>query len=210
MGRAAIVPGGRYLQWPLMVEHDILVRGSGAVGLVAALALSRQGLRVLLQGSAPGAAPDSGAVNPQADVRAFALNPASVKLLLELKVWDALPAHTRSPVYEMHIQGDEHGVGGGGVNAGALEFSAWSQGVAELAWIVDAAALENALQSAAAFAPHITRLAPEQAPPAVALQVLAEGKASASRAALGVQWTQHVYGQHAVAARLLGTDHTSA
>lgn len=192
-----------------MAEHDILVRGSGAVGLVAALALSRQGLRVLLQGSEAGGAPALGVqADVRADFRAFALNPASVQLLVDLKVWDALPLHTRTPVYEMHIQGDERsgcgsgGHAGWGVDAGALEFSAWSQGVAELAWIVDAAALESALQSAAAFAPHITRCEPEQTPPPVALQVLAEGKASSTRAALGVQWTRHVYGQHAVAARL--------
>ena len=177
-----------------MVEHDILVRGTGVVGLAAALALSRQGLRVLLLGGA--AVPHAAA-----DVRAFALNAASVQLLVTLKVWDALPVHTRTQVHEMHIQGDGQGDETGAA-AGTLEFSAWSQGVAELAWIVDAAALENMLHSAVTFAPHITRLAPEQAPPAVALQVLAEGQASATRAALNVQWTRSAYGQQGIAARL--------
>ncbi len=232
----AIVPGGPYLQCPAMAEHDILVKGSGAVGLVAALALSRQGLRVVLQGSGAGAAPAVGGLvrdqsdgqtavqtavqsavqtdvqsavqtDVQTDVRAFALNPASVQLLVDLKVWDALPLHTCTPVHEMHIQGDERSSPGGdagwAADAGALEFSAWSQGVAELAWIVDAAALESALLAAVAFAPHITRCAPAQTAPPVALQVLAEGQASPSRAALGVQWSRHAYGQHAVAARLL-------
>ncbi len=179
-----------------MVEHDILVRGTGAVGLAAALALSRQGLRVLLQGETGPAAQHA-----SADVRAFALNAASVHLLTALKVWDALPPHTRTQVHEMHIQGDGHS-DGVGVAAGTLEFSAWSQGVAELAWIVDAAALEDALQAAVAFAPHVTRLAAEQTPPPVALQVLAEGKASASRAALNVQWTRTAYGHQGIAARL--------
>jgi 2-polyprenyl-6-methoxyphenol hydroxylase-like FAD-dependent oxidoreductase len=32
-------------------QHDILVRGAGAVGLTAALALSRQGWRVALLGA---------------------------------------------------------------------------------------------------------------------------------------------------------------
>ncbi len=177
-----------------MVEHDILVRGTGAVGLAAALALSRQGLRVALQGLAhTGALPNGGA-----DVRAYALNAASVQLLGTLKVWDALPLDARTQVHEMRIQGDECG----GVAGGTLEFSAWSQGVAELAWIVDAAALESALQTAVGFAPHITRLAPADAPPAVALQVLAEGKASSTREAWGVQWTRHAYGHQGIAARL--------
>jgi 2-polyprenyl-6-methoxyphenol hydroxylase-like FAD-dependent oxidoreductase len=33
-----------------MSEHDVLVRGAGAVGLASALALSRLGLRVALLG----------------------------------------------------------------------------------------------------------------------------------------------------------------
>ncbi len=180
-----------------MAEHDILVRGSGAVGLAAALALSHQGLRVVLQG---GAAADGapGHDTGSSDVRAYALNAASVRLLTELKVWDAIAADARTQVHDMHIQGDERGGNAGGT----LEFSAWSQGVAELAWIVDAAALEQALQAAARFAPHISRLPAGQAEPAVALQVLAEGKMSATREARGVQWQRHAYGHQAIAARL--------
>ncbi len=182
-----------------MLEHDILVRGSGAVGLAAALALSRQGLRVLLQGqAAPGAPAAQSAVAPGPDVRAYALNAASVQLLVDLKVWAALPADARTPVHEMRIEGDERS----GVAAGTLEFSSWSQGVAELAWIVDAAALEDALQRAAGFAPHLTQLSHAQVPPPVALQVLAEGKASSSREAWGVTWTRHAYGHQGIAARL--------
>ena len=168
---------------PQQTPHDILVRGSGAVGLVAALALSRQGQRVALLGSLaePG----------HADVRAFALNAASVRLLQTLKVWQALPADARTAVHDMHVQGDSAGA--------VLDFSAWQQTVAELAWIVDAAELEHALRAAVRFAPHITAVS--TAVP-TALQVLAEGKDSAHRAALGVQMPRHSYGQTAIAARL--------
>ncbi len=163
--------------------HDILVRGAGAVGLATALALSRQGHRVALLGSL--------AEPSHADVRAYALNAASVQLLQSLKVWDALPADARTAVHEMHVQGDGAGA--------AIDFSAWQQTLAELAWIVDAAELERALRAAVRFAPHITAVA---APVPAALQVLAEGKDSATRAALGVQMQRHSYGQTAVAARL--------
>jgi 2-polyprenyl-6-methoxyphenol hydroxylase-like FAD-dependent oxidoreductase len=166
------------------VNHDVLVRGSGAAGLCAALALSRQGLRVALLGSL--AEPD------RPDVRAYALNAASVQLLQQLKVWDALPADARTAVHEMHIEGDEPGA--------ALDFSAWQQALPELAWIVDTAELERALRAAVRFAPHITAVTAEV--PA-ALQVLAEGKASATRSALGVAMPRHLYGQRAVAARLV-------
>ena len=163
---------------------DVLVRGEGAVGLATALALGRQGLRVALLGAAPAA--------PRAvDVRAYALNAASVALLQSLRVWDALPADARTAVHDMHVEGDAAGA--------AIDFSAWTQGVAELAWIVDAAELERALAAAVAFAPHVERVA---TPVAAALTVLAEGKESATRAALGVRWTRRAYGHRAIAARL--------
>jgi 2-polyprenyl-6-methoxyphenol hydroxylase-like FAD-dependent oxidoreductase len=170
-----------------MTQHDILVRGAGAVGLAAALALSRQGLSVALLGTAPAAG--GGAAD---DVRAYALNAASVRLLTALRAWDAIPADARTQVHEMHVEGDAPGA--------ALDFSAGSQGLAELAWIVDAAELERALQAAARFAPHLTELSTEV--PAT-LQVLAEGRDSATRERLGVQMPRQAYGQRGIAARLL-------
>lgn len=172
------------MQGQHILGHDILVRGTGATGLCAALALSRQGLRVALLGSL--AEPE------RPDVRAYALNAASVRLLQQLKVWDALPADARTAVHEMHIEGDAPGA--------ALDFSAWQQALPELAWIVDSAELERALRAAVRFAPHVTAVAAEV--PAT-LQVLAEGKASATREDLGVKMQRHPYGQRAVAARLV-------
>jgi 2-polyprenyl-6-methoxyphenol hydroxylase-like FAD-dependent oxidoreductase len=165
---------------------DVLVRGSGAVGLAAALALSRQGLAVALAGPAEPPAGD--------DVRAYALNAASVALLRQLEVWDAIPADARTAVHEMRVEGDAPGA--------ALAFSAWSQGLAELAFIVDAAELERALRAAVRFAPHVAWL-PTDARPAAALQVLAEGRDSASRERLGVRMPRQAYGQRGIAARLL-------
>jgi 2-polyprenyl-6-methoxyphenol hydroxylase-like FAD-dependent oxidoreductase len=93
----------------------------------------------------------------------------------------------------MHIEGDAPGA--------ALDFSAWTQGVEALAWIVDAAELERraAHRRALCAAPARDRRGPSPA----ALQVLAEGKASATRERLGVQMPLHAYGQRAVAARLV-------
>jgi len=167
-----------------MNAFDVQVLGAGIVGHSLALALARLGLRVALpKDAAAQARPD--------DVRAYALNPASVALLRSLKVWDALPAHAATPVYEMQVQGDAAGAG--------LEFSAWEQRVGTLAWITDAAVLERELAAAVRFAPHITRVDGE-AP--AALTALCEGRESRRRDALGVTFTRHAYGQQALAARL--------
>ncbi|QPF72700.1 2-octaprenyl-3-methyl-6-methoxy-1,4-benzoquinol hydroxylase [Roseateles sp. DAIF2] len=168
-------------------EFDVLVRGEGCVGRALALALSAQGLRVALLGRDETARDE--------DLRTYALNAASVALLRELRVWDALPPDAVSPVYEMQVQGDQA--------AGQLGFSAWQQGVGELAHIVDAAALEQQLAAALRFAPHVKRVT---APVPAGLEALCEGRDSAARAALGVRFERHGYAQTAIAARLVASE----
>jgi 2-polyprenyl-6-methoxyphenol hydroxylase-like FAD-dependent oxidoreductase len=173
---------------------DVAVRGAGVVGMALALALVREGLlEVALIG--PEGLAASGDATTTADVRTWALNAASVALLQRLKVWDALPADARTAVHDMHIEGDAPG--------GLLQFSSWQQGSEALAWIVDAAALEAALRLALSFAPRLQRVAVSEPEPTAALRVITEGRDSASRAALGVQWRRAPYPQAAVAARLV-------
>jgi ubiquinone biosynthesis UbiH/UbiF/VisC/COQ6 family hydroxylase len=169
------------------LQADVLVRGTGPVGACLALALSRQGLAVALQGAGETPPPQ------RPDLRTFALNAASVELLRELKVWDALPEDARCAVYDMHVEGDAGG--------SALDFSAWSQGREVLAWIVDAGELERVLAAAVSFAPHVQRVGEGQAVEAPLL-ALAEGRDSATRQRLGVSMPLQRYGQSAVAARL--------
>jgi 2-polyprenyl-6-methoxyphenol hydroxylase-like FAD-dependent oxidoreductase len=165
-----------------MTGFDVAVRGDGVVARTLALALGRHGVTVAL--------PLDDA--PRADLRAYALNAASVALLDTLKVWQALPDDARTPVYDMRIAGDAPGA--------RLAFSAWQQRVGELAWIVDASALLTALGAALRYAPHVT-LTREAVP--ASLLTLAEGRASAARDALGVPFERHDYGQQAIAARLV-------
>jgi len=174
-----------------MKHVDVLVRGAGTVGQSLALSLARLGLQAGLRADEP--RPDA-----VPDVRAYALNAASVALLKSLKVWDALPAHAATPVYDMHVQGDAQG--------SAIDFSAWEQRTGELAWIVDAPVLERELGAAVRFSPHVHRLSPAEADAVRAdLVALCEGKASASRAALGVRFERHDYGHSAIAARLVAS-----
>jgi len=171
-----------------MNNFDVHVLGSGIVGRSLALALARAGLQVGLQAEPARTGGD--------DVRAYALNAASVELLSGLKVWNALPSGSATAVLDMHVQGDADGA--------VLDFSAWQQQVGALAWITDAAVLERELAAAVRFAPHITVVEPG-APVRAALTALCEGKASAAREALGVSFERHDYGHQAIAARLTST-----
>lgn len=191
-----------------MKRHDVCVRGEGPVGRCLALALSRQGLRVALQGRTgasgsagsarpvhravdAGATPHTEASRTASDVRTYALNSGSVTLLQTLKVWDALPADARTAVHDMRIEGDDP--------QAVLHFSAYTQSVEALAWIVDAAELEAALGAAVRFAPHIDRVDHEVS---ADLLAIAEGRDAADRDRLGVQTESEAYGHVGVAARL--------
>ena len=75
-----------------MKRFDVQVCGAGIVGQCLALSLARLGLQVALRPQAV-AAPEAASPASIEDVRAYALNAASVALLKRLKVWDTLPAH---------------------------------------------------------------------------------------------------------------------
>jgi 2-polyprenyl-6-methoxyphenol hydroxylase-like FAD-dependent oxidoreductase len=147
------------------------------VGRTLALLLSRQKLRVGLVTSALKNTPD---------VRAYSLNSASRSLLSELRCWpDALHA---TPVQHMRVWGDDGG------------FAHFESPTPEgLTWIVDVPVLEAQLAEAVSYQAEITLLSAHK--PA-ALTVVCEGRASATRAEIGVNFDVLPYQQHAVAARL--------
>ena len=84
--------------------------------------------------------------------------------------------------------------------ARSSQFSAWEQRVDALAWIVDAAALERELESAVRFAPHVTPVVDDVD---AELLAICEGGASNARAARGIGFERHDYGQRAIAARVV-------
>lgn len=171
---------------------DVCVSGSGAVAMSLALSLSAEGWRVAWAHS-----PEL-AQAARTDVRTYALNARAIQLLERLRVWPALKAWS-SPVLEMSVRGDD---------GGALSFSAWQQCVGELAWIVDAAALDRLLAEALRFAPRVETVPPvseQGAPVQASLLAVCEGKHSSTRAALGVSFSRQDYGHWGVAARLRAT-----
>ncbi|RZI84702.1 MAG: 2-octaprenyl-3-methyl-6-methoxy-1,4-benzoquinol hydroxylase [Rubrivivax sp.] len=170
-------------------KFDVCVSGSGAVAKCLALALSGQGWRVAWACAEPNRHPSA------EDIRAYALNTRSLALLERLRIWPGLQA-SATPVHDMQIRGD---------GRGHLGFSAWQQCVSELAWIVDAAALERLLGEALKFSPHVTMvpaLVDDALPADADLLAVCEGKQSATRAALGVEFVRSDYGHSALAARL--------
>ena len=164
----------------MALPPEVCIRGAGIVGRTLALLLARERIRVAL------VAPPADAARE--DVRAYALNAASRSLLESLRAWpDAVHA---TAVRSMQVSGDE---------GGRVEFSAAQQQVDALAWIVDVPALERQLADAVRFQPQIEVV---DAPVSAALTVVCEGKASATREALGVSYEVTRYPQQAIAARL--------
>ena len=157
----------------------MLIRGGGIVGQTLALLLARDRLKVALlaQPRPAGAGPD---------VRAYAINAAARELLRSVRAWPdeaaamapAVDGPTAvTPVSAMAVQGDTDG---------ALHFSATEQGAEALGWIVDVPALEQRLAHAVHFQAGISRV--DEAPAKVALTVVCEGRRSATRAELGIDY----------------------
>ena len=169
----------------MMQSVDVCIRGAGIVGQTLALLLARERLRVaLVQQSAP----------QGPDVRAYALNAASKALLDSVRVWpDAGDATAvRWMQVESRHSAQEHGA--------QVRFAADALGVDALTWIVDVPALEAKLAQAIDFQPQIQRVT---TPVPAALTVVCEGKASQTRADLGVSYVSTPYHQSAVATRIV-------
>lgn len=159
---------------------DICIRGGGIVGHTLALLLARERLHIGLVTQPPTA--------NTTDVRAYALNASSRALLESVRCWP--DAQHATAVNDMQVWGDDDG---------AVQFSAAELAVPALTWIVDVPVLEGLLHDALRFQPQIEVL--ESAQPAT-LTVVCEGKASRTRAELGVEFSVTRYPQHAIAARL--------
>jgi 2-polyprenyl-6-methoxyphenol hydroxylase-like FAD-dependent oxidoreductase len=177
-----------YLAWfsrfIMAVSFDVCIRGGGIVGRTLALLLARERLQVALV-----APPKPMQTAP--DVRAYALNHAVRAVLESVRGWpaDALAA---TPVLAMQVHGDRQG---------AVHFSAAEQGVPALGWIVDVPALEQQLAQACHYQSAITPIDALASVPAAPLTVICEGRASHTRAELGVDYPSVRYTQQAIATR---------
>ncbi|HYD82199.1 MAG TPA: FAD-dependent monooxygenase [Paucimonas sp.] len=129
------------------VQSDVCVIGNGAIGKAAALGFAQAGHSVTLL--APAATKPMSAAAGAWDVRVYALNHTARDLLSALRVWDALDAARVAPVDAMDVRGD------GGREAGRLLFDAYGARTGALAWIVEDANLNQALDAALRFASNV-------------------------------------------------------
>ena len=132
------------------VQSDICVIGNGAIGKVTALGFAQAGHKVTLLAPPAGVRTEaSPAQAPGWDVRVYALNHTAHALLSSLRVWDALDASRVAAVDAMDVNGD-------GEQAGNLMFDAYGARAGALAWIVEDANLNRALDAALRFAANVS------------------------------------------------------
>lgn len=122
---------------PDAVRCDVAVVGRGAVGLAAAISLSKVGLSTVLIGAPP--APDPIDESDAWDLRVFALSPATRQVLDSIEAWQALEAQRVAPVYDMQV------FPAFGAQERVLHLSAYEARIEALAWIVEQRNLMHAL-----------------------------------------------------------------
>jgi 2-octaprenylphenol hydroxylase len=115
-------------------RYQAVIVGAGLVGAAAALALSRQGLRVALVERQSPRIPDE-----TWDTRIYAISPANQRFLERLGAWQRMDRGRIQPVFRMDVAGDA---------SGAIRLDAYEAGVSHLAAIVESGRLQHALWQA--------------------------------------------------------------
>lgn len=119
-----------------MSANQIVVCGTGIVGLAAALGLARDRQKAILLG--PRKPPEPAKPNEYFP-RVYALSSESQRFLAELGVWEMLDHQRVTPVESMRVYGDASGV---------VELQAWQAVQHEMAWIIESSELERVLHQA--------------------------------------------------------------
>lgn len=112
------------------MDFDIVIVGGGLAGLAMATALRRSALSVALVEARLPLFPEGW------DARVYAVSPTNARFLDALGAWRHLDATRMEAVRAMEIHGDA---------GGRLDFTAYDNGVGELAWILESSLLHREL-----------------------------------------------------------------
>jgi ubiquinone biosynthesis UbiH/UbiF/VisC/COQ6 family hydroxylase len=130
------------------MQFDVVIVGGGLAGASLAVALRATQRRVALVEAREPRRPDGW------DSRIYAISPSSRDFLRRIGIWDHLDAQRIEPVQEMAIFGDA---------AGALRFSAFDAGLAELACIVESSHMQVELWETLRRQHNVSLLCPASA-----------------------------------------------
>jgi len=199
------------------MKVDVAIVGGGLVGCSIARALCQSGLSLaVVEPRLPRHMPAA-----VFDLRVYALNPRSVRCLEGWGVWPRLAQERVAPVQEMLVFGDD--------GSSKLEFSAYRNGVLELAAIVEESNLQQALtgslngQADLALLSGVECLRANWTDAAAVLAlsngmelearlvIAADGAESRMRSQAGIEVEIHEYAQKAVVANFhVETPHRNA
>lgn len=129
-------------------DFDVVVVGGGLAGAGLAVGLRTTGLKVAVVEAG------NQGTGVERDPRVYAISPANQKFLSDLSVWQQLEASSITGVSAMKVFGDA---------GGALSFSAEEAGLAQLAWIVEASALQAELWATLKRQHNVQLFAPQSA-----------------------------------------------
>jgi 2-octaprenyl-6-methoxyphenol hydroxylase len=175
------------------IKSDVVIVGGGPVGASAALALAAIGLRPTVVEPVPAHALHQ----PSYDGRSLVLNHASVRILEQLGIWSRLQG-MRQAVEHIHVSQLGH--------LGTARLHAQDEGVEALGYVVEAAALGQALRQGLEDNEQIQLLCPAKlqdfclADDQVCARVVSEGGEHRVQAPLMLG----VDGQHSLVRQQLG------
>jgi ubiquinone biosynthesis UbiH/UbiF/VisC/COQ6 family hydroxylase len=112
------------------MDFDVMIIGGGLAGASLAVALRTSRLRIAVVEASPPVEVVGW------DSRIYAVSPSNAEFLREIGAWPHLDASRITPVHAMSIRGDA---------GGCLEFSAYENGLSELAWIVESGRIHREL-----------------------------------------------------------------
>lgn len=129
-------------------DFDVIVVGGGLAGASLAVGLRGSGLKIaVVEASEQGA-------RARRDTRVYAISPTNQKFLAGLSVWQHLEMDSITGVSAMKVFGDA---------GGAISFSADDAGLAQLAWIVEAEALQTELWTSLKRQHNVQLFSPQSA-----------------------------------------------